>query len=197
MLLALVLFLPLTVALLLLELRLQDAAAGSELQAWLADHLYLPLLRASALILFIFTAHPALFGLANAPGLGALLAAGHYRFDQLINLFLLVSLFLPLLPLVNRVAGITLALQGICAAALLASWLAAESAATLDYLPGPGQLLRIIAVLLAARLLAELLAREFLRRSAYREILVEAARMAAQLPAVIIYARYLGSQLGA
>lgn len=197
MLAALIVFVPMTVALLLLELRLQAATEGSELQGWLAAHLYLPLVRAAALLTFIFVAHPQLFGLADAPTLGALLGAGHYRFDQLVNLFLIVSLLLPLLPLLNRVAGVTLALQGVCAAALIASWLAADAGTTIQLMPGPGHLLRIVAVLLAARLLAEWLARELLRRSAYRDILIEAARMLAQLPAVIIYARYLGAQLGA
>ncbi len=195
MLTALIVFLPLTIGLLLLELRLQAATAGSELQAWLADHLYLPLVRAIALLAFIFIAHPELFGLTQAPSLGTLLGAGHYRFDQLINLFLIVSLLLPLLPLLNRIAGVTLALQGFCATALLASWLAAEAGAALAFIPGPGQFLRIIAVLLAARLLAEWLAKELAKTTAWRDLLVEAARMAAQLPAVIIYARFLGRQL--
>lgn len=196
MLAAIIVFVPLAALLLLAELKLLHAAQVSELQAWMSVHLYLPLIRAAALLLFIFIAHPELYGLRNVSSLGSLLTNGHYRFDQLVNLSLLVSLLLPLLPLVNRVAGVTLALQGVCATALVASWMAADAGVTITLLPDIGLVLRMVALLAAARLVAELLARELIRQPGYRDIAVEAARMTAQLPAVIIYARYLGVQLG-
>lgn len=195
MLTAILVFLPLSVVLLLAEFRLHAVIGSNALQAWLATHLYLPLMRATALLVFIFVAHPELYGLSNAPSLGSLMAAGHYRFDQLVNLLLIVSLLLPLLPLVSRLAGATLALQGMLATALIASWMASESALNLRLIPDIGVAIRIIAILLVARLLADLLAEEFIQDRARRAISIEAARMAAQLPAILIYARYLGAQL--
>lgn len=191
----LLLFLPLTAALLILELQLSRATHGNAIQDWLALHLYLPLMRATALLVFVFIAYPGLYGLATAPSISALLTAGHYRFDQLVNVLLLVSLLLPLVPVLNRLTGVTLALQGMCATALLASWVAIEAGATVRFLPDLWLVFRIAAVLLAARLAGQLLAKEFLRSPRYRELLVESLRMLAQLPAVIMYAHFLGTQL--
>ncbi len=192
---AVLLFLPLTAVLLIVELRLDDAVRGSAIQSWLALHIYLPLIRASALLVFIFVAHPQLFGLASAPSIPALLAGGHYRFDQLVNVLLVVSLLLPLVPMLNRISGVTLAVQGICATALLASWMGAEAGVTMRLLPDSWLLLRIAAVLLAARLAGQLLANEFMATPRHRQLVVEALRMLAQLPAVIMYAHFLGRQL--
>lgn len=192
---AILLFLPLTAALLILELRLDHAARGSAIQDWLALHLYFPLIRATALLVFIFAAYPDLFGLAAAPSIPDLLTGGHYRFDQLINILLVISLMLPLIPMLNRITGVTLALQGMCATALIASWVAGDAGVAPDFLPDAWLLLRIAAVLLAARLAGQLLAKEFLHSARYRELLVESLRMLAQLPAVIMYAHFLGAQL--
>lgn len=192
---ALLIFIPLTVVLLFVELKLHAAAHGSAVQNWLAEHLYLPLIRATTLLVFIFVAHPQLFGLNSAPAFSDLLAGGHYRFDQLINLLLLIALLLPLIPLLDRVSGLTLALQGMCAVGLLASWMASASGIAIRLTPDLWLLARIIGVLLSARVAGELLAREFIGASKYRELVLEAVRMLAQLPAVIMYAHYLGSQL--
>lgn len=188
-------FLPLTAVLLMLELRLDRAARRSAIQGWLALHLYLPLMRATALLVFVFIAYPELFDLATAPSISALLAAGHYRFDQLVNILLVVSLLLPLIPVLNRITGVTLALQGMCATALVASWVAIEANAAIDFVPDAWLLLRIAVVLLAARLAGQLLAEEFVNSPRYRELVVESLRMLAQLPAVTMYAHFLGTQL--
>ena len=192
---ALLVFIPLPVVLLSVELKLAGAARDSAVQSWIADHVYLPLIRSTALLVFIFLAHPELFGLGAAPSLSALLAGGHYRFDQLINVLLLVALLLPLVPLLDRVAGLTLTLQGMCAAALLASWIASASGVAISLLPDAWLIVRISAVLLAARIAGELLAKEFLAAPRYRELILEALRMLSQLPAVIMYAHFLGAQL--
>ena len=197
MLTAVLVFVPLTLLLIYVEQRLYAAAQSSALQRWLAGHLYLPLLRAVALLVFIFMAYPQLFGLANGPSLRVLLATGSHRTDQLINILLLVALLLPLLPFVNRIAGVTLALQGICATALIASWMALETALAIRLLPDAGLFLRMTAVLVTARLVADLLAKELVVNSDSREIAIEAARMAAQIPVIVIYARFLGAQLPA
>ncbi|NNF50962.1 MAG: hypothetical protein HKN59_00860 [Gammaproteobacteria bacterium] len=189
------LFLPLTAVLLIVELRLDSATRGSPVQGWLAEHLYLPLLRSAALLIFIFVAHPELFGIPEAPSLGALLADGHYRFDQLINVLLLIALLLPMVPLLDRVSGLTLALQGMCAVALVASWMASERGVPIALAPDIWLVVRISAVLLAARIAGELLAREFLVTRRNRELILEALRMLAQLPAVVLYAHFLGAQL--
>ena len=42
---------------------------------WLREHLGLPLLRAACVVLFVYLAYPALFGLREAPSLMVLLAA--------------------------------------------------------------------------------------------------------------------------
>lgn len=191
---AILLFLPLTAVLLMAELRLDRASRGSPIESWLAIHLYLPLIRSTALLVFVFVAHPQLFGLTDAPPLSELMAGGHYRFDQLINVLLLVTLLLPLIPMLNRISGVTLALQGMCATALIASWMASESGIDLRLLPDVGLLIRIAAVLLAARLAGQLLADEFLPSPRYRQLAVETLRMLAQLPAVIMYGHYIGAQ---
>lgn len=192
---AFLLFLPLTAALLLVEAKFNRVTDSGAVPAWLAVHVYLPLIRAAALLTFVFVAYPRIFGLQDAPSLAELLAGGHYRFDQIINLVLLVALLLPLIPLLNRISGITLALQGMCATAMLASWLASSAGSELTLLPGGWLGLRILAVLFAARLAAGLLAQHFSTPQGRNDLIHEALRMIAQLPVVILYARFLGAQL--
>ncbi len=195
MLMAILVFLLLALGLIVLEQRLYDAAQASALLCWLTDHLYLPLMRAVVLLVFLFAAYPQLYGLSEAPPLWPLLAGGRHRIDQLLNALLLISLLLPLLPLFQRVAGATLALQGIFATALIATWVARESALDIRLVPDALLLLRMAAILIVARVVAGLLTRARPGTSARREMVFEAARMAAQIPVIVIYGHFLGAQL--
>lgn len=197
MLTATLLFLPLALLLVFLEQRLYAAAQASALRCWLVDHLYLPFLRAGILLVFMFAAYPQLYGLSEAPPLGSLLASGRHRFDTLLNALLVISLLLPLLPLLQRIAGVTLALQGIIATALVANWIALDVGSQIRLMPDALLMLRMAAVLIAARLVAGLLTRARPGTTASREMIFEAARMAAQIPVIVIYARFLGPQLAA
>jgi hypothetical protein len=98
------------------------------------------MLRAAALALFVLVAYPALFGVYDAPAVGALLAGGRGRLIQLVGLVFLLSLLLPLVPVLGSPA-FALPIQGAAGAALVAGWLAAATGSPPPGLwPGPGAL---------------------------------------------------------
>lgn len=118
------------------EQRFLARMAEHSITAWLAEQVYLPLARILSILLFISLAYPVLFGLREAPGIYSLLAGGEQRISQLINLGFLLSLFLPLLPVIGRVPSLVLPAQGMLAAAVLFNWLAPSQGLTVSLWPG-------------------------------------------------------------
>ena len=119
MLTAIFLFVLGSIGLLILEDYLHNHPSLSHLGTWLSEHLYIPMLRAALVLIFVATAYPALFGLQDGPAIDRLLSDGHYRLDWWINGVLLVSLALPTVPGLGRIPGIVLTLQGMVASAML------------------------------------------------------------------------------
>lgn len=200
--LALLLYGLLIMALELLHHRLQKAVHDVPLSAWLLEHLGLPWGRALLLIIFVITAYPALFGLASAPPLGELLAAGNGRLSTLINTAVVISLLLPLAPLVGVITGLVLPLQGIAIATLLFHWLAQATAADISYWPGWGTLLAVVASAALAQPLAQGAAHwlgQHLNRLSDREgfehLTYEGLILLFQVPAILIYTLTLGRRL--
>ncbi|HWP94625.1 MAG TPA: hypothetical protein VNL72_02705 [Gammaproteobacteria bacterium] len=169
------------------------------LTAWLAEHVYLPMLRAAAMVAFLLVAYPSLFGIASAPALGTLFTGQGERLVQLVELVWLVALLLPLLPFAGRLTAAVLPLQAMAGAALLFSWLAEALGVTaVSYWPGGEALAGIAAVALAGHVGARLVATVATDDGNLPlpgHLLYEAVVMACQVPAVMIYARALGRQL--
>lgn len=103
-----------------LERRLHDAPFND----WLAEHIGIPLLSALAMILFIAILYPALFPLEVLPGFYELLITEKGRMNQLINWVFVLSLMIPLIPVIGPRVEIVLPLQGLVVLALVTSWIA-------------------------------------------------------------------------
>ncbi len=195
MLVAIGLYLAAAFVVLYLEERLLHHAHGIGPSEWVAEHVYIPLLRIATLLVFIFAAHPDLFGVAEAPGVSELLRADGHRFDAILNTTLLVTLFLPFVPGINRFAGVIFALQGIVAVCVLFSWTApALGVEDPRYWMGWS----VLATSMAFAVAGELIARYLRDRAMSRErrgLITDAAQMLLELPAVLVYSYALGAQL--
>lgn len=194
MLTAIFLFVLGSIGLLVLEEYLHSHPTLSNVGAWLSEHLYIPLLRAALVLIFVAAAYPALFGLHDAPALGSLLSKGHYRLDWWINGVLLVSLALPAIPGLGRIPGMVLTLQGIVASAMLFGWLAHDMGLQQYWLFPNWTLLTKILLITGAAGLLSWMAGNYLQ-IARKRLVAESLRLLAQMPALIIFGAALGRQL--
>ena len=87
------------------------------------DYFFAPLLRALAVVLFIYLAYPALFGLKVAPDIGELMAYENTSTSSLLGVMFLIGLLLPLVPALNRHPEFVLPIQGATATAYVFAWL--------------------------------------------------------------------------
>ena len=192
----------LSLALALIGVRV-GRTASHPVVPWLWEHLYLPLLRAGALVVFILVAYPALFGLAEAPAVGALLQGGAGRFSHLLGLVFLLSLLLPAVPVVGTPA-LALPVQGAAGSALVFRWLAeAAGLPQVSYWPGLPSLAAAAAIAYvawrAARWAAAALdetGRRLWDVADAGEVAFQALLLFLQAPAVLVYSLGLGRQLG-
>ena len=179
--------------------RVEDVA-GSH---WLAEHLLIPAARALALVAFLLFAYPTLFGLDEAPRLTELLAAGRGRISSLVNLSFVLSLLLPLLPVIGRLPALVLPIQGMAAASLLFHWLVATRPPQwVGYWPDWPALATLLAMAFASHALARRLSASIATAlmhnfdKADTEALVyRSIVMILQAPVILFYALSLGRQL--
>lgn len=87
------------------------------------DHFFSPLLRSTAIVLFVYIAYPGIFGITDAPTLGTLSADANSPTSSLIGLMFLLGLLLPLIPFLNQHPEFVLPIQGCLAVAYVFSWL--------------------------------------------------------------------------
>lgn len=180
-------------------------ALVQSLLLWGWEHIAMPLLRAALMLIFILLAYPTLFGLTEAPALGDLLARDPLRVNYLLNLLFLVTLLFPLIPVLGEQDELVLPVQGIAAATLLFSWLAAAvDAGPVHYWPGSGTvgLILLLAVIthwlamsLAALAGAEL--DDTLNVENAGELLARALVLFLQYPVIVVFCHGLGKQLTA
>ena len=186
-----------------LELWIESRFHDNPPALWLREHLGLPLLRAACVVLFVYLAYPALFGLREAPSLTVLLAAHENGTSTVIGVAFLVALAAPVLPLFQRHPELVLPVQGALATAFLFDWLA-------DYLhittatvwPGFDVLLLMG---LAAWLMNRIAHRAGRRigamvdtatdTSGYEALVVHVVTLLAQAPVVLIYSTALANQI--
>ena len=175
----------------------------SDTALWLWRHVYAPLLRAATLLFFIIVAYPTLFGLAEAPTVTSLLTAEEGRFGHILGIVFLLTLALPLLPVVGPIPALVLPIQGMVTAELLFRWLAtALGTHTVSYWPGGTVIVGIVTLSFAAYWLASHGAR-LLEHTGHRlfdvadlgELARETLVLVFQAPAIILYATALGVQL--
>lgn len=199
---ALALYALLGLALLWVEHRWLPPLSESAVSEWIAEHVLLPAARIVVLLAFIGAAYPVLFSVADAPSLHHLLSTGEHRIHTLINLAFLVSLAVPLLPVIGSVPGVVLPMQGIAASALLFAWTAAASGIEATVWPGGYVAVSVLAwaalghrlAVAAARLSGEW----FERWSGYsgsQRIIYESIVLFLQAPSILLYTLSIGRQL--
>ena len=172
---------------------------------WLWQHVYAPLLRAATLLLFVLMAYPTLYGLAEAPTVTALLSAEEGRFGHILGIVFVLSLALPLMPVLGALPALMLPIQGVVAAALLFHWLATSlGAENVRLWPGGGITLGVVALSATAYWLAghgarltEHMGHRLFDIADLGEVAREALVLLFQAPAIVLYAMVLGSQLSA
>ncbi len=170
---------------------------------WFWEHFYVPLLRATILMGFVLLAYPVLFGVLEAPPVGDLLAGGRGRFGHLLGIVFVLSLLLPLLPVVGSIPALVLPIQGIAAAALVFHWMTdAIGLTSTSYWPGLSLMAVLVALAwgthwFAAHALGttEALARNYLELADLDDIVHEGLTLVLQAPVIIVYTLALGSQL--
>ena len=169
---------------------------------WLLQHLWIPLIQIIGIVVFLLIAYPILFGLKTAPGLMELLTADTRGPGIIFGLFML-SLVLPLIPVIGNRQAFVLPLQGIAAVLLLFSKLLILMPATdIIFWPGflPVGVLLIFAVLSHA--FAQHLSKrvghgldQWLNHAGWQEIALHLILLLCQAPIILYYAVFLGNQL--
>ncbi len=176
--------------------------AEHSITAWLAEHVYLPLARIFSILLFISLAYPALFGLREAPGIFSLLADGEHRVSHLINLGFLLSLLLPLLPVLGRLPSLVLPAQGLLAAAMLFTWLARTRDLEVSLWPGWITMGLVLLWAVLGQRIAVWIAQQcgdhwntHNTSEDQNRVYYEMAILFFQIPAILLYTLSLGEQL--
>lgn len=184
-----------------LERQLAGRFDEVEVTQWVVDHVALPLLRLAAVMVFLLCAYPGIYGWSQAPDLHGLLFGPAERFYDLINLFFLLGLILPLLSPLHRLPGLIVPLQAILAITLVYVWAAhAAGFSDVPLWPGWAAPLQFAALSLAAWGLANFMAKLLQDRldhehRALADELHEALILLVQAPALYFYGRALGRAL--
>ncbi|PPE73856.1 hypothetical protein C3942_10665 [Solimonas fluminis] len=196
LLLAALVFAGLSVATAWLEQALHRNTREEALRLW-GEWFLLPLARVFCLMAFIVLAGASLYGLRDIPSPAELLAQAPGRTDRLITWLFFTGLLLPAVPLLRRVPGLVLPLQGGAGVALVFTWLAAAA----DFggarlWPDLPTLLMLAALsgfaMACAHLLTQAVQDEVRRQEAYDLLLLWL-----QLPLLVAYGHWLGRQLPA
>lgn len=170
-----------------------DRLRVSPANDWLADHLYLPLLRLPALIGFVLASYPALYGLESAPALATLLDFDW--FGRTLNLLFILPLVLSLVPVAGRASSLVLPLQGVAVTALLFTPLAAALAVeSPSYWPDEHAWIALLFFGVGGHLLGSTLARRLPQRR-FAVPLHDAVILLCQAPAILAYGRALGARV--
>ena len=167
------------------------------------DYFFSPLLRAAAIVLFVYLAYPNLFGLSVAPTLSELTASADATPSSLLGVMFLVGLLLPMVPALNRHPEFVLPIQGALAVAYIFSWLTEHLHITTAYVWPANDtfLLMVLTSYLGHRLaqrigthLGAKLDQQF-NTAGFDAVSRHVIELLAQLPVILIYGYGLGRQL--
>lgn len=182
--------------------RLHHAVREVAFTAWVVEHVLLPWSRVLALWVFLLLAYPLLFGLADAPPMPDLLWSRDGRVSTLVNTAFVLSLLLPLAPLLGNLKGLVLPLQAIAMAALLFHWLTlALGIKGVNYWPGGLATLTILLLAPLTQWLAHHVSHwlgghlnRVQNREGFESLVYEGLLLFFQVPAVLVYTLALGRQ---
>ena len=188
----------------LLDKANQSARGSSwvtELNNWTTQHIWLPLARIIAILLFVTMAHPILFGIDSASSIPVLLDS--QRINTLINVLFLLSIFLPLLPIVGKMHSLILPVQSLAAAQLLFSWMnQRDYQLDITFLPSFNTLMLLSSLIIASHFIGQYTARyigrlldENFNVEGSTDLIFQSVLLLLQGPLLLVYTVGLGSQL--
>lgn len=200
MLLAIGLFALISVSVEILGYRLLRSVSEVAASGWLMEHAVIPAARALSLVVFILIAYPVLFGFETAPAIAELLSGDRLRLANLVNVIFLLSLLLPLLPIVSRIPALVLPIQGIAASSIVFQWWAAsQPQVEVGYWPGWMTFIGIIVLALLTHELAKWLSHQLekrldtlLHRIGSGKLIYRSVVMIMQVPVILLYTLSLG-----
>jgi hypothetical protein len=185
--------------------KINHSAKGSywaiEFNNWTTQHIWLPLVRIVAILLFIAMSHPVLFGIESATPISTLLDSN--RIDTLVNVLFVISVLLPLLPLVGRMHSVILPIQSLAAAQLLFSWMNQHDYhADISLLPSFTTFTLLSALIITSHFVGKWIARhtgQFLDENfnvdGSTDLIFQSVLLLLQGPLLLVYTVELGSQL--
>ncbi len=169
---------------------------------WIARYLGLPFFHILLLTGFIYMSYPVLFGLEsyNAEGLRILPTLSQLLNNksgptmQLINTLFVISVLLPLVPLIRQFMALILPLQAIAGSAVLYDWLAQYTGQNFSLFPGwyiAGLILLFSFVSeLIARMLANVLSQWFnvqYHPHDIQKVVYKSSLLILQVPVLLLY----------
>jgi hypothetical protein len=176
-----------------------NAVSGSH---WIAKHVGAPFFHVLLLVAFIYMSYPVLYGLdshnstgeAILPSLSQLLNARSGQTMKLVNTLFIISVLLPLIPVINRFTALILPLQAIAGSAVLYGWLADFMGIRYSIFPG----FEIMALIIFFSLITELAARAIAslsgaglnhqyRHTDMEKIIHKSILLILQVPVLLIY----------
>ena len=169
---------------------------------WIMEHITIPSARTLSLVIFILTAYPVLFGLETAPTLTELFAIDRMRLTNLVNVIFLLSLTLPMLPLISRLPAWILPIQGIAAATMVFRWLTnTRPELEIHYWPGLTTVAGIALLAFITHEIAKWLSHHLetrldnlIHRAGSGRLIYRAVIMLLQVPVILVYTLSLGRQ---
>lgn len=185
--------------------KLNHSARGSywaiEFNNWTTQHIWLPLVRIVAILLFISMAHPVLFGLESASPIGVLLDSE--RINTLVNVLFVVSVLLPVLPVVGRMHSLILPIQSLAAAQLLFGWINQHDyQVDISLLPSFATFALLSTLIIASHFMGKLIAQhigQFLDETfnvdGSTDLIFQSVLLLLQGPLLLVYTVALGDQL--
>ena len=156
--LAAVVFVILSLLVTWLGICLQEKLHDAPFNDWLAEHVGIPLLHVITMILFIAILFPVLFPQEAIPSFLTLLTSESGRMNQLVNWVFVLSLMIPMIPVLGPRIEIVFPIQGIVIVGLITNWIAIYlDAPRITLLPGGMDfLLMLIWGVIGARLAVSL-----------------------------------------
>ncbi len=177
--------------------RLKDTASTH----WVAQHIGAPFFHVLLLVCFIYMSYPVLYGLDTqlsngsvVPSLSQLLNAHSGQTMKLINTIFVISVILPLIPIINRFSALILPFQAMAGSAVLYGWLSEFSQISFIILPSYTVLALIIFFSAIAEFMAQTLAiflethiRHSYQAKAMQKIIHKSTLLILQVPILLIY----------
>ncbi len=203
MLLALSLFAIVSIFIELLGYKLLATVAEVDATHWTMKHTVVPAARALALVIFIITAYPVLFGVESALPISDLLAKEKMRLTHLVNVVFFLSLLLPMIPIFSRWPALVLPIQGIAASTMVFHWWAAtQPTADIHYWPGWSSIGSLFILAFLTHEIAKWLSHHLEKKldAAFHHqgtglLIYRTVVMVSQVPVILLYTLSLGKQL--